>query len=102
MATIEQLLIALPFMRTVQAPHCAVSQPTWVPVRRRCSRMKVTRSVRASTSAETALPLTFMDTLTAMLPPCRSELFAAGGTNILAKRIRGGNVALQYRGAARA
>src|SRR5881392_80088 len=25
MATIEQLLIALPFMRTVHAPHCAIA-----------------------------------------------------------------------------
>src|SRR5512145_301380 len=62
-ATIEQLLIALPFMCTVHAPHWAVSQPTCVPVSRRFSRMKVTSSVRASTSAETGLPLTFMDTL---------------------------------------
>ncbi len=69
MASIEQDFTALPFMCTVQAPHCAVSQPTCVPVRCWCSRMKVTRSVRASTSPATALPLIFMDTLTAMLPP---------------------------------
>ena len=31
-ASIEQALIARPFMCTVQAPHWAVSQPTWVPV----------------------------------------------------------------------
>src|SRR5579859_3234397 len=67
MATIEQLLIALPFMCTVHAPHCAVSQPTCVPVRRRFSRMNVTRSVRSSSSADTGFPLTFMDTLTVML-----------------------------------
>src|SRR5688572_28360000 len=66
MATMEQLLIALPLISTVQAPHCAVSQPTWVPVRRRFSRISVTSRVRASTSAETGLPLTFNATLIAM------------------------------------
>ena len=32
-ARIEQDFTARPFMWTVQAPHWAVSQPTWVPVR---------------------------------------------------------------------
>ena len=35
-ARMLQLFTALPFMWIVQAPHCAVSQPTCVPVRRRC------------------------------------------------------------------
>src|SRR5437762_3163694 len=67
MATIEQLLVAFPFICTVQAPHWAVSQPTCVPVKRRFSRMSVTRSVRSSISADTGFPLTFMETLTDML-----------------------------------
>src|ERR1051325_7373098 len=67
MAKIEQLLIAFPFICTVQAPHWAVSQPTCVPVKRRFSRMNVTRSVRSSISADTGFPLTFMETLTDML-----------------------------------
>src|SRR5438105_8348160 len=41
---------------------CEVSQPTWVPVRRRCSRRNCTRSVRGSTSAVTALPFTVIAT----------------------------------------
>ena len=40
-ASIEQDFTARPFMCTVQAPHCAVSQPTCVPVSRRCSRRNV-------------------------------------------------------------
>ena len=78
MATIEQLLIALPFIWTVQAPHCAVSQPTCVPVRRRFSRMNVTRSVRSSISADTGFPLTFMDTLTDMLESSSGLHFGGG------------------------
>ena len=33
--------MARPFMCTVQAPHCAVSQPTCVPVSSRCSAQEV-------------------------------------------------------------
>ena len=65
-ATMLQDLTALPFMCTVQAPHWAVSQPTWVPVRRRFSRIRSTRSVRGSTEAVTGLPFTVMETLTDM------------------------------------
>jgi hypothetical protein len=69
---------AAPFMLTVHAPHCAVSQPTCVPVMRRCSRMNVTSKVRSSTSPDTALPFTFMETLTDISPPpstkCRFAL----------------------------
>src|SRR6185312_15555219 len=53
-----QLFTALPPTWTVQAPQLAVSQPTCVPVRRRCSRRKLDSRVSASTSAATALPLT--------------------------------------------
>src|SRR6516164_5153516 len=49
---------ALPLMCTTQAPHCDVSQPTWVPVSRRFSRRNCTSSVRGSTSPVTALPFT--------------------------------------------
>src|SRR5262249_24792534 len=53
---------ALPSTCTTQAPHCEVSQPTWVPVSRRCSRRYCTRSVRGSTSSVTALPFTVRET----------------------------------------
>ena len=53
-----QLLVAWPAMCTVQAPHCPVSQPTWVPVKRSVSRMKLTSSVCGSTSRVTDSPLT--------------------------------------------
>ena len=51
-----------PSMSTVHAPHWLVSQPTWVPVRLRCSRRKWTSSVRGSTCALRTLPLTVMAT----------------------------------------
>src|SRR5204862_551614 len=47
-----------PSTSTVHAPHCVVSQPMWVPVRRRCSRRKCASSRRGSTSACRRLPLT--------------------------------------------
>jgi hypothetical protein len=50
--------MARPFMWTVQAPHCAVSQPTWVPVSCSVSRRNWTSNVRESTVLVTALPLT--------------------------------------------
>src|SRR6202011_2189564 len=49
---------ARPSIWTTQAPHWLVSQPTCVPVRFRFSRRRWTRSVRSSTSTETALPFT--------------------------------------------
>src|ERR1041384_4873207 len=61
-ANIVQAFTALPFMWTTQAPHCEVSHPTWVPVRRRPSRRYCTSKVRASASAVTALPFTVMET----------------------------------------
>src|SRR5882757_7572349 len=57
-AKIVQAFIALPFTCTTHAPHCEVSQPTWVPVSRRFSRRNCTSRVRGSTSAVTALPFT--------------------------------------------
>src|SRR5213592_1386834 len=58
---------ARPFMWMVHAPHWAVSQPTWVPVRRKLSRMKLTSRVRSSTSALAGLPLTVNETFTVMI-----------------------------------
>src|SRR5882724_13492820 len=61
-ANMVQDLTALPFTWTTQAPHCEVSQPTWVPVRRSVSRRYCTSKVRASASPLTALPFTVMET----------------------------------------
>src|SRR5947199_10433255 len=57
-ASVVHALTALPSRCTTQAPHCEVSQPTWVPVSRRFSRRNCTSRVRGSTSAVTALPFT--------------------------------------------
>src|SRR3954462_7623604 len=62
-ARIVQDLIDLPSIWTTQAPHWLGSQPTWVPVRPRCSRRNWTSSVRASTFPEAGLPLTVIATL---------------------------------------
>src|SRR4029077_18641282 len=61
-ANIVHALTALPSTWTTQAPHCEVSQPTWVPVSRRPSRRYWTSRVRASASAVTALPFTVIET----------------------------------------
>src|SRR5262249_33846003 len=53
---------ALPLICTTQAPHCEVSQPTCVPVSRKCSRSNCTSNVRGSTLAVMGLPFTVMDT----------------------------------------
>ena len=53
---------ASPSSQTVHAPQLDVSQPTWVPVRFRCSRSRWTSSVRGSTSAVRGAPLTVMVT----------------------------------------
>src|SRR6202047_556920 len=62
-ASVVQDLTALPSRCTTQAPHCEVSQPTWVPVSRRFSRRNCTRSVRGSTLALTGLPFTIREIL---------------------------------------
>ena len=61
-AKIVHDLALRPSTSTVHAPHWLVSQPTWVPVRSRCSRRKCTSSSRGSTSAVRCLPLTVMET----------------------------------------
>src|SRR5581483_1808576 len=53
-------LTAIPFINTVHAPHCVVSQPTFVPVKPNFSRSTWTSSQRGSTSASRSCPLTFM------------------------------------------
>src|SRR5205807_7283253 len=58
-----QDLTALPSTCTTQAPHCDVSQPTWVPVSRRFSRRNCTRRVRGSMLALTGLPFTIREIL---------------------------------------
>src|SRR5882724_2733809 len=68
-ASTVQDLTARPSIWTVQAPHWLVSQPIWVPVRLRFSRSRWTRSVRSSTSAETALPLIVSSILDILNPP---------------------------------
>src|SRR5262245_14998291 len=67
-ASVVHDLIARPSRWTTQAPHWLVSQPTCVPVSRRFSRRNCTKSVLASMSALTGLPLTVMLTLI-MRPP---------------------------------
>ena len=62
-----------PSSRTVHEPHDEVSHPTFVPVSPRVSRRKYTRSVRGSTSASRATPLTVTDTLATGPPFQRVE-----------------------------
>ena len=64
-----QDLIARPSIWTTQAPHWLVSQPTWVPVRRRFSRRNCTSSVRGSMSPVTGFPFTVMLTAAIWAPP---------------------------------
>ncbi len=73
-ASIVQDFTAWPSTWTTQAPHWLVSQPTWVPVRRRFSRRNCTSSVRGSTSPVTALPFTVMDTVAMGIPPVNPGL----------------------------
>src|ERR1700738_2888553 len=56
-----------PSRSTVQAPQWLVSQPLWVPVRRRVSRIRCTSRRRGSTSASWLSPLTA--TLTSISGP---------------------------------
>src|SRR3954447_21548325 len=62
-ASVVHDLTALPSRWTTQAPHCEVSQPTWVPVSRRFSRRNCTSRVRGSTLAFTGLPFTIREIL---------------------------------------
>src|SRR4029077_13815487 len=62
-ASVVQDFTAVPSRCTTYAPHCEVSQPTWVPVSRRFSRRSWTRRVRGSTLALTGLPFTIREIL---------------------------------------
>src|SRR5258705_1600563 len=62
-ASVVQDFTALPSRWTTQAPHCEVSQPTWVPVNLRFSRRNWTNRVRGSILALTGLPFTIMEIL---------------------------------------
>src|ERR1700704_356411 len=62
-ASVVQDFTALPSRCTTQAPHCEVSQPTWVPVRRRFSRRSCTSRVRGSILAFTGVPFTISEIL---------------------------------------
>ena len=54
---VKQARVAWPSMCTVQAPHCAIPQPNFVPLRFRTSRTTHNRGISGSASACTALPL---------------------------------------------
>src|SRR5215510_14111370 len=66
-ANMVQDFTGRPSRSTVHAPQCVVSQPMWVPVSRKTSRIRWTRSSRGSTSEESFSPLivtwTFMASL---------------------------------------
>src|ERR1700687_462174 len=49
--------IAVPSIWTVQAPHCAMPQPYFVPVRATFSRIAQSSGVSGSTSTSKVLPL---------------------------------------------
>src|SRR3954468_23761980 len=68
-ARMVQDLIACPSIWTTHAPHWLVSQPTWVPVRRSCSRTNCTSSVRGSTSPDAGFPFTVIVTVAIFEPP---------------------------------
>src|SRR5215467_2646699 len=76
-----QDFIALPLTCTTQAPHCDVSQPTCVPVSRKCSRSNCTSSVRGSTLAVMGLPFTVMDT--AAVSPAIESLLEIAVKNVV-------------------
>src|SRR5450432_1680597 len=57
-ASVVQDLTALPSRCTTQAPHCEVSQPTWVPVRLRFPRRESDSSSAGDVYAFTVFPLT--------------------------------------------
>src|SRR3712207_2040122 len=59
--------VATPSMCTVQAPHWAMPQPYFVPVRPICSRIAHKSGVSGSTSTVCTVPFTF--SLAMRLPP---------------------------------
>ena len=67
-----------PSISTVQAPQCVVSQPMWVPVSARSSRIRCTSRSRESTAAEWASPftVTLMLCVAIALSSCARERLA--------------------------
>src|SRR3954466_11660228 len=102
-ANMVQAFTALPSTWTTQAPHCEVSHPTWVPVRRKPSRRYCTSSVRASASALTALPFTVMETagISLLLEKAGPKALILGRTHLLGlncgrnRRLFAGNRCLE-------
>src|SRR5581483_7479573 len=62
---------ALPFTCTVQAPHCAIPQPYFVPVSFSSSRITQRSEVLPSALAATIFPLRVNETI---LPPDKKRL----------------------------
>src|ERR1700760_3658349 len=90
-ASVVQDFTALPSRCTTQGPPCEVSQPTWVPVRRRLSRRNWTRRVRGSTFALTGLPFTIMEILAiSTLLSAPPHIGGAGGLNHSRRHNMGG------------
>jgi hypothetical protein len=76
----EQERIGLPPMCTVQAPHCAMPQPNFVPVRPTTSRKTQSSGVSGSISMRREVPLTSIVITVALL---RGDDVAHKGTHKL-------------------
>src|SRR5947209_10399255 len=82
--SVVQAFTALPSRCTTQAPHCEVSQPTWVPVSRKFSRKNCTSSVRGSTLALTGLPFTIREILAiSTLFICAAALHGSAAVKVI-------------------
>src|ERR1700741_4420104 len=75
----EQDRIAVPLMCTVQAPHCAIPQPNFVPVKPRTSRKTQRSGVSGSMLICRDAPLTWI-VITVALPPLQRIGFSARQT----------------------
>ena len=64
----EQERTATPSRWTVQAPHCAMPQPYFVPVRPTCSRITQRSGVSGSASTSRTTPLTSRRTIASPEP----------------------------------
>src|SRR4051812_17658087 len=74
---IEQERVATPSTCTVQAPHCAMPQPYFVPVRPTCSRITHSSGVVGSTSMLCDCPLMVSATMFSLSRSPIGELFPA-------------------------
>ena len=90
-------LVGAPSTSTVHAPQCVVSQPMWVPVSARSSRIRWTSRRRESTVAECAVPftVTVIWCVAMSLTSCARERLADG-----TGREHAGHVLLVFDGAA--